>query len=162
MGPFFNDKQDKVSRSNWKQQQQSKLVSWCNSLCFGGMDGIVAVCHFCEQHGPSVVFCTQTHLPVLGNQVNWNKKPKRLLPAWQIGRQTVPALNSDNCGLLHFILSFTATKIILAIYRIQRFRILEQIIMRSAVIESWLKSSQITYFTNYAWPFSNYLIIFFL
>ncbi len=23
------------------------------------MNGIVSLCHFCEQHGPSVVFCTQ-------------------------------------------------------------------------------------------------------
>ncbi|KAF2353770.1 hypothetical protein FHG87_015471 [Trinorchestia longiramus] len=25
------------------------------------MDGLLSVCHFCEQHGPSVVFCTQAH-----------------------------------------------------------------------------------------------------
>lgn len=30
------------------------------------MNAIVSLCHFCELHGPSVVFCTQTFRDLLG------------------------------------------------------------------------------------------------
>lgn len=30
------------------------------------MNAIVSLCHFCELHGPSVVFCTQTFRDLMG------------------------------------------------------------------------------------------------
>lgn len=30
------------------------------------MNAIISLCHFCELHGPSVVFCTQTFRDLLG------------------------------------------------------------------------------------------------
>lgn len=35
-------------------------------LFSGEMNAIVSLCHFCELHGPSVVFCTQTFRDLLG------------------------------------------------------------------------------------------------
>lgn len=33
------------------------------------MNAIVSICHFCELHGPSVVFCTQAFRDLLGLNV---------------------------------------------------------------------------------------------
>lgn len=37
-----------------------------SSVFSGQMNAIVSLCHFCELHGPSVVFCTQTFRDQLG------------------------------------------------------------------------------------------------
>ena len=33
------------------------------------MNAIISICHFCELHGPSVVFCTQAFRDLLGFNV---------------------------------------------------------------------------------------------
>jgi len=62
------------------------------------MNGLVSLCHFCEQHGPSVIFCTQA----------FHVDPE-LLPAHQFQQSPSPKVSLPSLPSLHSLSSSTST-----------------------------------------------------
>ena len=69
LAKHFFRKNTELANSRWRDilyvRASTEQTNTCKLLTSLKMNAIIALCHFCEYHGPSVLFCTQVNIEEL-------------------------------------------------------------------------------------------------